>query len=357
MVQGERPFPAAKRLPRDHLVLAVGIDPDQAALLPYRFREGTRVPCQPHSHIQHRFARLRGKYVQNRRVKDRQVTGGFVTHRNSRKCRFSSWRSPCFHLAFLEASDLDTKVTQFSPLLGRNSPRFYLNKKCIQLKTESLINTRKAMHASEFRAYNIFDTSYNIGRIRCLIQLLSTIFGLALSNSPIAAQVVTPAEPALTLEISVAAWEPQKNDRFLVDTKENMGYLIHEDGHFARFMVATGRNEKVHYLGKSYVATTPTGKWVVKARNTSPDRITFGKEGRFLRLYKDGTDYTSYGIHDYAYLEEILEQGTEGRFFSMGCVLVRKPILNLLEKIYELNGGALEVATVYGLDATLIAQK
>jgi hypothetical protein len=190
-----------------------------------------------------------------------------------------------------------------------------------------------------------------------LIQLLSAIFGITLSAGSPALVVLNPALPSSAQQVTVASWVARKNDRFVVDTKENMGYLVHEDGTYASFVVATGRNEKVRYLGMNYIATTPTGKWVVKSRNTSGDRITFGPEGRFLRLYKDGTEYTSYGIHDYAYLDEILEKDTEGRFFSMGCVLVKKNILNILEKTYELNGNMLEVATVYGLDVPMIAKK
>jgi hypothetical protein len=177
------------------------------------------------------------------------------------------------------------------------------------------------------------------------------------SNTTPSLIVLNPSEPPAIAEVSAEAWEPMKDDRFLVDTKENIGYLVHDNGTYAKFKVATGRNETVHYLGMTYKATTPTGTWKVKARNTSPDHITFGPGGRFLRLFKDGTEYTRYGIHDYAYLDDILAKDTDGRFFSMGCILVKPAILDTLEKIYALNGGEIEVATVYGLSGPLIAGK
>ena len=90
--------------------------------------------------------------------------------------------------------------------------------------------------------------------------------------------------------------------------------------------------------------------------HTQGDRITFGPKGRFLRLYKDGEEYTSYGIHDYAYIDKILSQDTEGRYFSMGCILVNQEVLDLLEETYTLNGNRLEVYTTQGLQELPVQQ-
>ena len=181
---------------------------------------------------------------------------------------------------------------------------------------------------------------------------MSVIFGLALSTTPATQDIRTPAEPALAMHLAVETFQPAKGDRFIADTKNNLGYIVHENGSYTSFLIASGRNEKVRYLGMTYVATTPVKTWKASKVNTQPDRITFGKKGTFLRL-----DDTRYGIHDYAYLDEILEKDVSGRFFSMGCILVKDEILQILLKIRELNGGVLEVATVYGVQNDLIAKK
>ena len=180
---------------------------------------------------------------------------------------------------------------------------------------------------------------------------MSALFGIVLSTSaPAAAHRQPPAE------ISINHWQPAKGDRFLVDTEANIGYLVHKNGSYARVLVATGRRQTVHYIGRTYDATTPVGNWVVRSIQTNGDRITFGPEGHFLRMYQNGDEYTSYGIHDYAYIDKVFLEDTEGRYYSMGCILVRKFVLDLLEKTYALNGDALEVVTTYGIDERLLAK-
>jgi len=150
-------------------------------------------------------------------------------------------------------------------------------------------------------------------------------------------------------EVLVHEWQPQYGDSFVVDTRENMGYLIHRDGQFTRFPVVTGQNRVVYYLGRHYVATTPEAQWEVKSRHIKADRMTFGPSGRFLRLYEDGEEYTPYGIHEYGNEDEMFQ--TEGRFGSMGCVIVREAIMDILDKTYTLNGYSLNVVTKFGLES------
>lgn len=156
------------------------------------------------------------------------------------------------------------------------------------------------------------------------------------------------AASASAMEIvPLAQWEPERGDRFLVDTERNMGYLIHRDGSYAVTYLATGQNRWVHYLGRSYVATTPQAEWVVRDMNIQSDRRTFGPRGIFLRLFRNGSEYTRYGIHSNASIQWMLLQPQ--RYFSMGCILVSDPVLDLLNETFELDG-ELRVTTVYGFD-------
>ena len=144
-------------------------------------------------------------------------------------------------------------------------------------------------------------------------------------------------------------WQPAVGDRFVVDTKTNEGYLVHTDGRYVKFDVVTGQRNWVYYIGRYYNATTPTWNWVVKSKDIKGDRLTFGPSGRFLRMYKDGEERTAYGIHEYRHEKEMFEK-REDRFQSMGCVIVRKSHMNLIEKTYKLNKKeGLHVITRYGV--------
>ena len=72
----------------------------------------------------------------------------------------------------------------------------------------------------------------------------------------------------------------------------------------------------------------------------------------FLRLYSNGTDRTSYGIHATENIDWLLKQ--DDRYKSFGCVLVSNEVLEALLQTYTLNKGELEVATVDGLDTSLL---
>lgn len=100
-------------------------------------------------------------------------------------------------------------------------------------------------------------------------------------------------------------------------------------------------------MGRTYNATTPVSEWKALSKHVQRDRITFASHGTFLRLYKNGSQHTSYGIHSHAYIGRILKE--TDRFASMGCVLVNEEVLPHIVKAYELNGNALRVTTVDGL--------
>jgi len=177
-----------------------------------------------------------------------------------------------------------------------------------------------------------------------LSQILSLLFGLVVSASSVSTNL-----PPIPIE----EWEAQAGDRFIADTKENMGYLVHEDGRYAVVTIASGRKKIVRYIGRTYDATTPIARWNVQTKHIQGDRVTFGKSGRFLRLYWNDA-YTSYGIHSHAYIKKIL--ASDDRFQSMGCILVDDAVMDILYETFELNGQSLDVVTTYGLDHSLFAK-
>lgn len=154
-------------------------------------------------------------------------------------------------------------------------------------------------------------------------------------------------------ELPLSTWVPEHGDHFLVDTKENIGYLIHKDGTYTKTDVLTGQRRIVRYIGRTYDATTPTGLWNVASTHIKGDRTTFGPRGLFLRLYKKG-EQTPYGIHSHRYFTKMLEEGD--RYRSMGCILVDEDVLTLLEQTYILNGDSLAVATVHGVESYTVSQ-
>jgi hypothetical protein len=171
-----------------------------------------------------------------------------------------------------------------------------------------------------------------------LLQTISILFGVVLSTA-------APLPPAGAVPLSQL--EPA-GIRFVVDTKENIGYIVNAFGDYAKVPVGSGQNKMVHYMRRTYKATTPAAKWTATSFHIQRDRITFGPDGEFLRLYRNGTEYTSYGIHATANIEEIL--ASDDRYRSMGCVLVGEEVLDYLIDAYRKNGNNLDVVTVYGLE-------
>lgn len=170
------------------------------------------------------------------------------------------------------------------------------------------------------------------------------VYGLSMTPEAHAASWFTTI-PSEIPETPVADWVPEPGDSFLVDTKTNIGYLIHETGGFTSFPVATGQRKVVRYIGRVYNASTPNRRWVSESKETKGDHITFGAEGTFLRLSYDG-EGTSYGIHTHAYAETMLSH--QMRYRSMGCVIVSSEQLQTIVETYEGNGGRLDVLTVDG---------
>lgn len=158
-----------------------------------------------------------------------------------------------------------------------------------------------------------------------------------------AAYFLPSEQPAIPVE----EWVPELGDAFIADTKNNMGYLVHTDGRFTEFLVASGQRRTVRYIGRTYNAATPARRWVAMTKETKGDRTTFGKDGTFIRLFMaDDTERTAYGIHAHRSIDVMLAEAD--RFRSMGCILVSYDMLDLISETFELNNQTLPVVTVYG---------
>jgi hypothetical protein len=151
------------------------------------------------------------------------------------------------------------------------------------------------------------------------------------------------ALPSVETFIEPEHWIPVAGDRFIVDTKDNVGYLVHESGDHTSFKVVTGQKRNVYYIGRYYNAKTPDKRWRVQALDTKAAGVTFGPTGRFLRLF-DSNGRTAYGIHGHKYAEKMLSEDV--RFRSMGCVIVSEEILDVIEFTYYVNGESLNVETL-----------
>lgn len=177
------------------------------------------------------------------------------------------------------------------------------------------------------------------------MQLTATLLSLMLSFTA-SPNVLSPPD-------ALAMWQPSVGDQLIVDTQNNIGYLIHPSGERLSFKLVTGQRRIVNYIGLTYNAATPKGNWIAKTHHVKGDRITYGPSGRFIRLYENGDIYTHYGIHTHAYGDEYI--ASNNRYRSMGCIIVSEDIFNMIEKTYLLSGQYLRVTTRYGVDSDEIA--
>jgi hypothetical protein len=177
---------------------------------------------------------------------------------------------------------------------------------------------------------------------------LATIFGSLMLFMGIPA-----AMAAETMYTPIADWQPQLHDRFVVDITTNMGYLVHDNGEFTQFEVATGQLRWVRYIGLSYFAATPERRWEARTYEIKGDRTTFGKDGIFIRLYYKN-EKTNYGIHAYKNDGMITDENGElyaakNRYGSMGCIVPRHTELAIIEQTFNLNNGLMYVITKKGV--------
>lgn len=146
--------------------------------------------------------------------------------------------------------------------------------------------------------------------------------------------------------VSYDQWTPAVGDSVMVDTVNNRLFMFHENSdEYVNVPVATGQKRYVRYVGKTYYAATPIANWVIKDTN---GKSGFGKTGLFMRLFWNGKDRTSYGIHSFSNIDDMLSKDPGERYMSMGCILVSEEMLQLLKTVYETNGNELKVRTVSG---------
>lgn len=162
--------------------------------------------------------------------------------------------------------------------------------------------------------------------------------------------------PPSYLTNDLKEWTPMAGDKFEVNVETNMGRLVHENGESVEFEVVTGVRRVVSYIGLRYYAATPAQNWIVRTTEIKRDRWTFGKTGRFIRLFKvatDGTEEsTSYGIHPFLNEDSMFK--VPGRYGSMGCIILRESLEDLIEKTIETNGGSMSVRTFPEMPKTVV---
>lgn len=162
--------------------------------------------------------------------------------------------------------------------------------------------------------------------------------------------------PPSYLTNNLKEWTPMAGDKFEVNVETNMGRLVHENGESVEFEVVTGVRRVVSYIGLRYYAATPAQNWIVRSTEIKRDRWTFGKTGRFIRLFKvaaDGTEEsTSYGIHPFLNEDSMFK--VPGRYGSMGCIILRESLEDLIEKTIETNGGSMSVRTFPEMPKTVV---
>ncbi len=152
--------------------------------------------------------------------------------------------------------------------------------------------------------------------------------------------------------VPLSEWWVSSGDQLIIDTQNNVTYIFKKSGPYTMFRVATGRREFVHYAGLYYDASTPNTEWIVKGKETQTDRVTFGKDGTFYRLYElDGKKETAtkYGLHSHLWIKTILARSE--RFESMGCVLLPEDHFWIVDAMLERNGGSFRIKTVDGVKA------
>ena len=176
-----------------------------------------------------------------------------------------------------------------------------------------------------------------------MLQRFPIIFGAVLLS-------LLPCSALAAGSIPLSLWQPDAHDIFVVDVSQNNGYLIHENGEYVTFQVASGRKSTVHYIGRTYRADTPIRTWTAEQEQIKGDRRTFGVSGRFIRLFRDGEN-SPYGIH--SYYKEDQWMNADGRYFSMGCILVTEEMMDIVEQTFTLTGKKLSVITTDDLQATL----
>lgn len=122
---------------------------------------------------------------------------------------------------------------------------------------------------------------------------------------------------------------------------------MHPSGeYYLPFKVATGQRRVVHYIGRTYDATTPLGLFHIGLENVKGDRTTFGSTGRFFRLLENQDEMTAYGFHGHAASKYMLNDPDEERYKSMGCVITDEEMIKIIAETVRAVSGTVPVHIV-----------
>lgn len=146
-------------------------------------------------------------------------------------------------------------------------------------------------------------------------------------------------------------YQASSGDYLTVYIPTGMAYLANDSTKtYTEFHILSGQPRNVHYIGRYYFAATPEQEWEIKSMDTKKDRVTFGKTGRFFRLYENG-DSTPYGIHGYKYSAKLIEEGKI--YASMGCVIIPEELLDVIDASYKIDNKNMKVLTTSDFDKIL----
>lgn len=187
--------------------------------------------------------------------------------------------------------------------------------------------------------------------------LVATILTLFIYATPVthskefAKTTVTKTITAATIADIYIPWTKVENKEYQASSGDyltvyiptGMAYLANDTTKtYTEFRILSGQPRYVHYIGRYYFAATPEQEWEIKSMDTKKDRVTFGKTGRFFRLYENG-DATPYGIHGLKNSAKLIEQGKI--YASMGCVIIPEEILDFIDSSYKIDNKNMKVFT------------
>lgn len=150
------------------------------------------------------------------------------------------------------------------------------------------------------------------------------------------------------------SWHAQKGDFLVFDIGKNMGYLLREDmSEGVYFPIASGEQKERYFRGEKYFAGTPVREWTMGSLHYHPTGSTYGRHGKFLRLY-DENGATHYGVHT-VYNEKEIFSMTD-RYGSWGCVLTKENTFALIESVFYANEQKVRVITLEDMSKFPLSQ-
>jgi hypothetical protein len=179
--------------------------------------------------------------------------------------------------------------------------------------------------------------------------LVAGVLAMFIYSTPVthSQELVTPVVTATSIinwqRAEISEYVSSAGDYLIVYLPTGTAYLANDTTKiYAQFSVLSGQPKNVHYIGRYYFAATPEQEWEIKSMDTKKDRVTFGKTGKFYRLYEDGKS-TPYGIHGYKYAAKLIEKGDV--YASMGCVIVPEEVLPLIDNSFKSDNKDFKVIT------------